>query len=65
MYGSCFALVDITKEQEFSISAMRKQRVQYEEVLKMPVAYIEITSVGMRNAMVNSNISFVDFPADI
>lgn len=66
MYDSCFALVDISRERDLSISAMRKQRVQYEEVLKMPVAYIvEITSVGMRNAMVNNGISFVDFPGNV
>ena len=66
MYGSCFALVDIAKEQDLSISAMRKQRVQYEEVLKMPVAYIvEVTSVSMRNAMVKNGIAFVDFPGNV
>lgn len=66
IYDSCFALVDIAKEQDLSINAIRKQRVLYEEVLKMPVAYIvEITSDGMRNALINKSIAFVDLPGNI
>ena len=40
--------------------------MKYEEVLKCPVSYgVELNSVGIRNAMIKSKISFVDLEENI
>lgn len=62
----CFAVVNITKETELTIAAMKKQQKKYEEALQCPVAYeVTINSVSMRNALVKNRISFIDLPANI
>lgn len=64
--GISFALVDITKESEMTVAAMKKQQKKYEEALQCPVAYeIEIDSLSMRNAMVKNGISFINLPGNI
>lgn len=64
--GVKFALVDIVKESELTIAAMKKQQKKYEEVLQCPVAYeITINSIAMRNAMVKKGISFIDMPGNV
>lgn len=39
LYGISFAIVDITKETDLSVSAMRKQKKKYEEEMLCHVAY--------------------------
>lgn len=64
--GICFALVDITKESELTVVAMKKQQKKYEEAIQCPVAYeIEIDSLSMRNAMVKNGIAFVDLSGNV
>lgn len=64
--GMSFALVDLSKESEFTVAAMKKQQKKYEEVMQCPVAYeIEIDSVSMRNAMVKNGIAFINLPGNV
>ena len=53
MYGVSFAIIDVMKETELSIAAMKKQKAKYEEALQCPVAYaVALNSISMRNALV-------------
>lgn len=66
IYGVNFAIVDVVKEVELSVAAMKKQKAKYEEALQCPVAYkVAINSVSMRNALVKNGVSFVDLPANV
>lgn len=65
-YDVRFALVNIIKESELTIAAMKKQKKKYEEALHYPVAYaVSLNSVSMRNAMVKNGIPFVDLPGNV
>ena len=64
--GVKFALVNIVKESELTIAAMKKQQMKYEEALQCPVAYeVAINSITMRNALVKNGISFIDLPGNV
>ena len=66
IYGVNFSIVDVTKETELSVAAMKKQKAKYEEALQCPVAYkVAINSVSMRNALVKNGVSFVDLPGNV
>ena len=66
MYGVNFAIVDVMKEAELSVAAMKKQKAKYEEALQCPVAYkVAINSVSMRNALVKNGLFFVDLPGNV
>ena len=66
IYGVNFALIDVMKETELSVAAMKKQKAKYEEALQCPVAYeVALNSVSMRNALVNSGVPFVDLPGNV
>ena len=66
IYGVNFAIVDVMKEEELSVAAMKKQKIKYEEALQCPVAYkVELNSVSMRNALVKNGVSFVDLPGNV
>lgn len=65
-YGVSFALVNLVKEPDLTIAAMKKQKKKYEEALQYPVAYeVSLNSISMRNAMVKSGIPFVDLPGNV
>jgi len=65
-YGVSFALINIIKEPELTIAAMKKQQKKYEEALQCPIAYeVVINSVSMRNAMVKNGVPFVDLPGNV
>ena len=66
IYGVNFAIVDVVKEAELSVAAMKKQKAKYEEALQCPVAYkVVLNSVSMRNALVKNGVSFVDLPGNV
>lgn len=66
LYGVNFALVNVVKESELTVAAMKKQKVKYEEALQCPVAYeVVINSVSMRNALVKNGVSFIDLPGNV
>ena len=66
IYGVNFAIVDVMKEAELSVAAMKKQKAKYEEALQCPVAYqVALNSVSMRNALVKNGVSFVDLPGNV
>ncbi|MCI7792477.1 MAG: winged helix DNA-binding protein [Lachnospiraceae bacterium] len=66
IYGVNFAIIDVMKETELSVSAMKKQKAKYEEALQCPVAYeVALNSVSMRNALVKSGVPFVDLPGNV
>lgn len=66
IYGVNFAIVDVMKEAELSVAAMKKQKAKYEEALQCPVAYqVEFNSVSMRNALVKNGVPFVDLPGNV
>ena len=66
IYGVNFAVIDVMKETELSVAAMKKQKAKYEEVLQCPVAYeVALNSVSMRNALVKSGVPFVDLPGNV
>ncbi len=66
IYGVNFAIVDVVKEAELSVAAMKKQKSKYEEALQCPVAYkVVLNSVSMRNALVKNGVSFVDLPGNV
>ena len=66
IYGVSFAIIDIMKETELSVAAMKKQKAKYEEALQCPVAYeVALNSVSMRNALVKNGVSFVDLPGNV
>lgn len=66
LYGTSFALVDISKETELSASAMKKQKKKYEEAMQCPVAYqVSVDSLSARNAMVKNDIAFIDLPENV
>ena len=66
IYGVNFAIVDVVKETELSVAAMKKQKTKYEEALQCPVAYkVALNSVSMRNALVKNGVSFVDLPGNV
>lgn len=61
IYGVNFAIVNVMKESELSVAAMKKQKAKYEEALQCPVAYqVALNSVSMRNALVKNRVPFVD-----
>lgn len=64
--GVSFALINIIKESELTIAAMKKQQKKYEEALQCPIAYeMALNSVSMRNALVKKGVPFVDLPGNI
>lgn len=66
IYGVNFAIVDVVKEVELSVAAMKKQKTKYEEALQCPVVYkVVLNSVSMRNALVKNGVSFVDLPGNV
>ena len=66
IYGVNFAIIDVMKETELSVAAMKKQKAKYEEALQCPVAYeVVLNSVSMRNALVKSGVPFVDLPGNV
>lgn len=66
IYGVTFAIIDVMKETELSVAAMKKQKAKYEEALQCPVAYeVALNSVSMRNALVKSGVPFVDLPGNV
>ena len=66
IYGVNFAIIDVMKETELSVAAMKKQKAKYEEALQCPVAYeVALNSVSMRNALVKSGVPFVDLPGNV
>ena len=66
IYGVNFAIVDVIKESELSVAAMKKQKAKYEEALQCPVAYqVNLNSVSMRNALVKNQVPFVDLPGNV
>ncbi len=66
IYGVNFAIVDVVKEAELSVAAMKKQKVKYEEAMRCPIAYkVALNSVSMRNALVKNGVSFVDLPGNV
>lgn len=66
IYGVNFAIVDVVKEAELSVAAMKKQKTKYEEALQCPVAYkVALNSVSMRNALVKKGVSFMDLPGNV
>ena len=65
-YGVSFALINIIKEPELTIAAMKKQQKKYEEALQCPIAYeMALNSVNMRNALVKNGVPFVDLPGNV
>lgn len=65
-HGVSFALINIIKEPDLTIAAMKKQQKKYEEVLQCPIAYeVVINSVSMRNALVKNGVPFVDLPGNV
>lgn len=65
-YGVSFALINIIKEPELTIAAMKKQQKKYEEALQCPIAYeVALNSVSMRNALVKNGVPFVDLPGNV
>ena len=66
IYGVTFAIIDVMKETELSVAAMKKQKAKYEEALQCPVAYeVAINNVSMRNALVKSGVPFVNLPGNV
>ena len=66
IYGVNFAIVDVMKEVELSVAAMKKQKAKYEEALQCSVAYqVALNSVSMRNALVKNGVPFVDLPGNV
>ena len=66
IYGVNFAIVDVVKEAELSVAAMKKQKAKYEEALQCPVAFqVALNSVSMRNALIKNGVSFVDLPGNV
>ena len=66
IYGVNFVIIDVVKEMELSVAAMKKQKAKYEEALQCPVAYeVALNSVSMRNALVKSGVPFVDLPRNV
>lgn len=66
IYGVNFAIVDVVKETELSVAAMKKQKAKYEEALQCPVVYqVALNSVSMRNALVKNGVPFVDLPGNV
>lgn len=65
-YGVNFALIDIIKESELTIAAMKKQKKKYEEAMQCPIAYeVALNNVSMRNALVKNGVPFVDLPGNV
>lgn len=65
-YGVSFALINVTKEPELTIAAMKKQQKKYEESLQCPIAYeVALNSMAMRNAMVKNRVPFIDLPGNV
>ena len=66
IYGVNFAIIDVVKEMELSVAAMKKQKAKYEEALQCPAAYeVALNSVSMRNVLVKSGVPFVDLPGNV
>ena len=66
IYGVNFAIIDVMKETELSVAAMKKQKIKYEEALQCPVAYqVALNSVSMRNALVKNGVPLVDLPGNV
>ena len=66
IYGVSFAIIDVMKETELSVAAMKKQKVKYEEALQCPVVFqVTLNSVSMRNALVKIGVPFVDLPGNV
>ena len=66
MYGVNVAIINITKEAELTVSAMKKQKIKYEEALQCPIAYeLKVNSLSMRNALVKNRVPFIDLPGNV
>ena len=39
IYGVNFAIIDVVKEMELSVAAMKKQKAKYEEALQCPAIF--------------------------
>lgn len=66
IYGVNFAIIDVVKETELSVTAMKKQKAKYEAVLQCPIAYeVALNSVSTRNALVKNQIPFVNLPGNV
>lgn len=66
MFEVKFIVIDISKEEDISVSAMKKQLAKYEEATNALVAYnVTINSLQMRNALIKNNIPFIDLPSNI
>ena len=66
IYGVNFVIIDVMKETELSVAAMKKQKAKYEEALQCPVAYeVALNNVSMRNALVKSGVPFVNLPGNV
>ena len=66
IYGVNFAIIDVVKEMELSVAAMKKQKAKYEEALQCPAAYeVALNSVSMRNVLVKSGVPFVDLLGNV
>jgi len=65
-YSVSFALINIIKEPELTIAAMKKQQKKYEEAMQCPIAYeVALNSVSMRNALVKNGVPFVNLPGHV
>ena len=66
IFGISFALVDITKETDLSVVAMKKQQKKYEEIMQCSVAYrIVFDSQASRNALVKNGVAFIELPGNV
>lgn len=66
IYETRFFLIDVTKETELSIAAMKKQHAKYENALAYPVAYkVSISGMKMRNALIQNQVAFMDLPGNV
>ena len=66
IYGVNFAIIDVRREADLSVVAMKKQKARYEEALHCPIAYeVVLNSVAMRNALVKNGVSFISYPENV
>ena len=66
IYDVNFVIINITKESDLTISAMKKQKKQYEEELKCPVVYdLIVENISMRSALIKNGIFFIDLPNNV
>lgn len=61
-----FGFIDMSKDSDISIAALKKQKKKYEEAMQCPVAFkISLNSLSMRNAMIKNGIAFIDLPGNV